>query len=87
MIFLMVFVTHDVCVALKRLILLMAEQQQHQAVGVTLRLIKKMYDTPFLFLTCLMDGREKIFVVDTFIELMMNDNAIKQNGCCCCLYR
>jgi len=66
---------------------LTAEQQQHQAVGVTLRLIENVYDTPFLFLNFLMDGREKIVVVDTFIELVMNDNAIKQNGCSCCLYR
>jgi hypothetical protein len=47
MICLMVMLAHDVFFALKMLMLLMAEQQQHLAVGVTLYLRENVYDTPF----------------------------------------
>ncbi len=88
MICLTAFLILDVCVALKMLSLLMAEQQQHLAVGVTLYLLENEYDTPFWVLALLMGCRKKIVIANTFIELVMNNNAIKQNGCCCCcLYR
>jgi hypothetical protein len=51
MIYPMALLVHDVHPALKLMILLMAEQQQHLAVGVTLYLIKNAFDTPFLVLT------------------------------------
>ncbi len=47
MICLMELLQHDVHRALKMLILLMAEQQQRQAVDVTLDCLENVYDTPF----------------------------------------
>jgi hypothetical protein len=56
----------------------MAEQQQDLTVDVTLYWLKNVLDAPFFVFNFLINSNEKIVVVDTFIELLMNDNAINK---------
>ncbi len=58
--------------------MMMTLQKQYLTVLAALYLLVDMVDSPLLYLTLVMNGGEVFLIADTFVVLVMNDNAIRQ---------
>ncbi len=76
----MVMLVQDVYVSSKVLdrLMMMTLQKQDLTVLAALYLLVDMVDSPLLYLTLVMNGGEVFLIADTFVVLVMNDNAIRQ---------
>jgi hypothetical protein len=59
-------------------LMMMTLQKQYLTVLAALYLLVDMVDSPLLYLTLVMNGGEVFLIADTFVVLVMNDNAIRQ---------